>query len=142
MEPGASRSSTHSTRAFYASFGNVEPAGKRLAAGARRVGLDDDGTVAGVPGLTPRVASAALALVTAATEPQYEIVGFTPAGRATASGAARCAKVRHGLTPLAISPRQRLDDVVKTVSDLPFGGTDCSLPMRHASHSSGRSTHS
>ena len=29
-----------------------------------------------MPGLTPRDASAALALVTAATEPQYEIVGF------------------------------------------------------------------
>lgn len=33
------------------------------------------------------------------------------------------------LKPLAISPRQRLDDVLKTVSDLPFGGTDCALPM-------------
>ena len=33
------------------------------------------------------------------------------------------------LTPLALSPRQRLDDVVKTVSGLPFGGTDCALPM-------------
>jgi 60 kDa SS-A/Ro ribonucleoprotein len=37
-----------------------------------------------------------------------------------------------GLTPLAISPRQRLDDAVTAVSDLPFGGTDCSLPMRYA----------
>ena len=37
-----------------------------------------------------------------------------------------------GLTPLAISPRQRLDDAVKTVSDLPFGGTDCALPMLYA----------
>jgi 60 kDa SS-A/Ro ribonucleoprotein len=37
-----------------------------------------------------------------------------------------------GLTPLAISPRQRLDDTVKTVSDLPFGGTDCALPMLYA----------
>ena len=37
-----------------------------------------------------------------------------------------------GLTPLAISPRQRLDDAVKTVSGLPFGGTDCALPMLYA----------
>src|SRR5439155_19904406 len=69
----------------------------------------------GVPGLTPRVASAALALVTAATEPQHEIVGFFTR-----------------LKPLAISPRQRLDDAVKTVSNLPFGGTDCALPMLYA----------
>jgi 60 kDa SS-A/Ro ribonucleoprotein len=37
-----------------------------------------------------------------------------------------------GLTPLAISPRQRLDDVVKATSALPFGGTDCALPMVEA----------
>ena len=28
--------------------------------------------------------------------------------------------------------RQRLDDAVKTVSNLPFGGTDCALPMLYA----------
>jgi 60 kDa SS-A/Ro ribonucleoprotein len=37
-----------------------------------------------------------------------------------------------GLAPLSISPRQRLDDAVKAVSDLPFGGTDCALPMLYA----------
>jgi 60 kDa SS-A/Ro ribonucleoprotein len=36
-----------------------------------------------------------------------------------------------GLTPLAISPRRRLDDAVRAVSDLPFGGTNCALPMRY-----------
>jgi 60 kDa SS-A/Ro ribonucleoprotein len=55
---------------------------------------------------------AALALVTARTEPHYHVVAF-------------CDR----MVPLAISPRQRLDDVVKTVSDLRFGGTDCALPM-------------
>ena len=38
------------------------------------------GHVAGVPGLTPRDASAAMALVTAATEPRAEIVGFFAGG--------------------------------------------------------------
>jgi hypothetical protein len=37
-----------------------------------------------------------------------------------------------GLTPRSISPRQRLDDVVKLIGDLPFGGTDCALPMVEA----------
>ena len=37
-----------------------------------------------------------------------------------------------GLTPVPISPRQRLDDAVKSVSELPFGGTDCALPMLYA----------
>src|ERR687896_2576974 len=87
--------------AFYTAFGNVEPAGTRLLLALDVSGSMLSGRVAGVPGLTPRDASAALALVTAATEAQYEIVGFF----------AR-------LKPLAISPRQRLDDAVKAVSNL------------------------
>src|SRR5207253_8147494 len=34
-----------------------------------------------------------------------------------------------GLLPVNISPRQRLDDVVRTTPAIPFGGTDCALPM-------------
>ena len=119
--------------AFYTAFGNVEPAGKRLLLALDVSGSMTGGHVAGVPGLSPRDASAALALVTAATESQYEVVGFFAGkggfkkrGRQVWSG------YSDGLTPLAISPRQRLDDAVKTVSDLPFGGTDCALPMQYA----------
>jgi len=91
------------------------------------------GWVAGVLGLTPRDASAALALVTAATEPHYEIVGFfTGKGGFKKQGPSMWSGYEDGLTPLAISPRQRLDDAIKTVSDLPFGGTDCALPMLYA----------
>jgi 60 kDa SS-A/Ro ribonucleoprotein len=91
------------------------------------------GWIAGVPGLTPRDASAALALVTAATESQYEVVGFFAGKRGFKVGGRRqWYGGADGLTPLAISPRQRLDDAVKTVSDLPFGGTDCALPMLYA----------
>ena len=85
-----------------------------------------------MPGLTPRDASAALALVTAATEPRYEIVGFYAGRGGWKSGGRRRGWAADGLTPLAISPRQRLDDAVKAVSDLPFGGTDCALPMLYA----------
>jgi 60 kDa SS-A/Ro ribonucleoprotein len=119
--------------AFYTAFRNVEPAGKRLLLALDVSGSMVGGQVAGVPGLTPRDASAALSLVTAATESKYEVVGFFAGkngyrkrGRQVWSG------YTDGLTPLAISPRQRLDDAVKTVSDLPFGGTDCALPMLYA----------
>ena len=109
--------------AFYAAFGAVEPAGKRTL-----LALDVSGSmtapISGMP-ITCREASAALALVTAATEPDYDIVGFTSAG---GRGWSRDA----ALTPLSISPRQRLDDAIRAVSNLPFGGTDCSLPMLHA----------
>lgn len=114
--------------AFYASFGTVAPAGKRTL-----LALDVSGSmtspVSGLP-ISCRETSAALALVTAATEPSTTIVGFTGGsalgrwfGRRAAPG---------DVSPLAISPRQRLDDAIRAVSDLPFGGTDCALPMRWA----------
>ena len=62
-----------------------------------------------------------LALVTLAVERQAQVVGFTSkTWRGT------------GLSALTISPRQRLDDAVRAVSQLPFSGTDCALPMLHA----------
>jgi 60 kDa SS-A/Ro ribonucleoprotein len=109
--------------AFYAAYGAVQPTGKRML-----LALDVSGSmtspVSGLP-LSCREASAALALVTAATESAYEIVGFT-------SGSGGNWRTSTALTRLAISPRQRLDDAIRTVSGLPFGGTDCSLPMQYA----------
>jgi 60 kDa SS-A/Ro ribonucleoprotein len=107
--------------AFYTAFGNVEPTAKRLLLALDVSGSMGLGNVGGVPGLTPRDASAALALVTAATEQRYEVLGFF-AGRGG----------WNGLTPLSISPRQRLGDAVRGISGLPFGGTDCALPMLYA----------
>jgi 60 kDa SS-A/Ro ribonucleoprotein len=119
--------------AFYAAFGNVEPAGQRLLLALDVSGSMEFGWLAGIPALSPRDASAALALVTAATEPDYEIVGFFAGRRGWKSGTQQpYGFAEQGLSPLAISPRQRLDDAVKTVSDLPFGATDCALPMLYA----------
>jgi 60 kDa SS-A/Ro ribonucleoprotein len=98
--------------AFYATFRHVVPSGKRTLLALDVSASMDGGQVAGVPGLTPRVASAAMALVTAATEKQHAFVAF-----------------ETKLTELSISPRWRLDRVVKAVSGMPFGGTDCALPM-------------
>lgn len=119
--------------AFYTAFENVEPTGKRLLLAVDVSGSMSYGSVAGVPDLTPREASAALALVTAATEARYEVVGFFAGeGGFKKRGRNGHAGYTDGLTPLPLSPRQRLDDAVKTVSDLPFGGTDCALPMLYA----------
>ena len=119
--------------AFYAAFGNVEPSGRRMLLALDVSGSMTWGEVGGIPGLTPRDASAALALVTAATEEEPEIVGFfTGKGGFLKRGRPLHSGYQDGLTPLSISPRQRLDDAVKVVSDLPFGGTDCALPMLYA----------
>jgi 60 kDa SS-A/Ro ribonucleoprotein len=119
--------------AFYLAFGNVQPAGNRPLLALDVSGSMGGGAVAGVPGLSPRDASAAMALVTLATEQHAEVVGFH-AGRGgwTARANGRFQGRADGLTPLPLSARQRLDDAVACVSGLPFGGTDCALPMLYA----------
>ena len=112
--------------AFYLAFENVPSSGKRVM-----LALDVSGSMAspvhGLPFLSCRQASAAMALVTAAAEPLHRCVAFTE-GRYPS----RWPSHGSGLTPLVVSPRQRLDDVVRSVSALPFGGTDCALPMVEA----------
>jgi 60 kDa SS-A/Ro ribonucleoprotein len=92
------------------------------------------GCVAGVLGLSPRIASAAMAAVTIASEPMVETVAFTTRGHDQWMSPNRPvrANVPDGLSPLALTKRQRLDDIVRTVHGLPFGGTDCALPMLYA----------
>lgn len=103
-------------RAFYMTFQNVTPSNKRILLALDVSGSMSWGEIAGMPGMTPRVAAGALALVTAATEPNHHIVGFSDT-----------------LRELAISPRQRLDQVLAYIDKVPMGGTDCSLPMLYAS---------
>ena len=119
--------------AFYVAFGNVEPSFSRTLLALDVSGSMAAGCVAGIPGLTPRDASAALALVAASVESRYEVVGFfAGSGGWRSGGGNRWGWGEQGLTPLAISARQRLDDAVRTVDNLPFGGTDCALPMLYA----------
>ena len=98
--------------AFYASFRNVDPAGKRMLLALDVSGSMSCGAVSGIAGLSPRLASAAMALVTAATERDPRFVAFTTE-----------------LIELAISPSAKLDEVVTAIDRLPFGGTDCAQPM-------------
>lgn len=109
---------------FYASFGFVEPTGKRTL-----LGLDFSGSmgslVAGMP-ISAREAVAAMAMVTARTEDEWEAVAFTASSHiGYGYGAA-------ALAPVTLSPRQRMDDVLAKSAAYPFGRTDCSLPMTWA----------
>ncbi len=139
-------------KAFYASFGAVEVTGKRFLLALDISGSMANSNIAGMPGITPRIGSAALALVTAAVEPQHHIVGFTcqpdglrnhNAGRDkslikkfwAAPADSKCHMFGGGacgVSELTISPRQRLDDVTDYVAKLPMGGTDCAAPMLYA----------
>jgi 60 kDa SS-A/Ro ribonucleoprotein len=121
--------------AFYLAFGSVVPAHKRTLLALDVSGSMAGGTIAGVPGLSPRVASAAMAAVILATEPSTHSIGFTAAGGGKpfrTNGKGSLNGYDTSVTELALSSRQRLDDIVKTVSNLTFGGTDCALPMLYA----------
>jgi 60 kDa SS-A/Ro ribonucleoprotein len=100
--------------AFYTAFRSVEPTGRRLLLALDVSGSMAMGRVAG-SSLTPREASAAMALMTAATEANTHVVGFG-----------------SEMVSLPISPSMRLDDAVRIVSGLPFASTDCAQPMLYA----------
>jgi 60 kDa SS-A/Ro ribonucleoprotein len=119
---------------FYLSAGNIEPTGKRTLLALDVSGsmtMDDIMAPPGAdfwarrtenPAITPRDASAAMAMLTARSESDWTCMGFTGSMNNNQAAALKAA------SELSISPKQRLDDVIKTVSDLPFGHTDCALP--------------
>lgn len=103
--------------AFYESFNNVQATGKRLC-----LGLDVSGSMAGTlvcgtPGLSAREACAAMAMVTAKVEKDAHFIAFDTEDYA-----------------LALSPKQRLDDIVNVLARTGGGGTDCALPILWAAN--------
>ena len=98
--------------AFYLSFDTIEPTEKRWLLALDVSGSMSKENISGVPSLTPRVASSAMAMATARVEANYHIMAFS-----------------KGFIPLSISPKQRLDDICRYTEKLPFDGTDCAVPM-------------
>ena len=101
--------------AFELSFGAVEPAGTRHLLGLDVSASMSGGEIAGVPGLSPRAATAALAVVAARTEPWAAIMGFD-----------------HGIRDLGVTAKDSILDATEKVSINNGGGTDASLPMTWA----------
>ena len=100
--------------AFHSAFGNIEPTGKR-----HLIAVDVSGSMAWTnianSFLTPRDASAAMAMVSVRTEALTHVIAFD-----------------QSVSTVALSPKTRLDDAVRAVSCLPARGTDCALPMLYA----------
>jgi 60 kDa SS-A/Ro ribonucleoprotein len=101
--------------AFYLGFKAVEPTGLSYLLALDISSSMCGARISGTP-LDARTASAAMALVTANVEKDYEIVGF-----------------HNSLVRLdKISPKMRLDDVIAYINRLDFGSTDCSAPFKYA----------
>lgn len=98
--------------AFYLAFDNIIPTNKPIVLALDVSGSMSNGEVAGISGLTPRVAAAALAMVTYKTEKMVSIISF-----------------QDKIVPLDISRQKSLADVVESTENLPFGHTDCAQPM-------------
>lgn len=99
--------------AFYLAFDNIEPTGKRIM-----LALDVSSSMSSTFGGTNVSCcegASAMALVTAKSEANYIITRFN-----------------DGIESIPISPRQRLDDVLKYTRDINTGGTDCALPILYA----------
>lgn len=101
--------------AFYLSFGNVEKTGKRLVI-ACDVSHSMGSLISGMP-ISSREAVAALAMLAVKVEgvDSSYVVAFDKT-----------------LSPLAISPKQRLDDVIRMMRIWDGSSTDCALPMIQA----------
>lgn len=100
---------------FYDSFKNLVPTNKRIL-----LALDVSGSmgwdpVCGIECMNAREISCAMAMVFDNLEKDVDIMGFS-----------------YEFIPLSISSKRRLDDNINTVSNLPFGRTDISLPFTWA----------
>ncbi len=102
--------------AFYATFGNAPRTGKRLVVTLDVSPAMDSPFVTGAPGLTPRDATCAMALVAVATEPETWVLALGETA-----------------TLIEVAPGQRLEELVKATTDLPGGTLDRAYPMLWAS---------
>jgi 60 kDa SS-A/Ro ribonucleoprotein len=101
--------------AFRLAFANVEPANKRTMVALDVSGSMGWSTIAGT-NITPAMGSAAMALITVATEPQVYVTAFS-----------------QGMVPVpGITPKSTLKSVVEAAARITMGGTDCAAPMVHA----------
>jgi 60 kDa SS-A/Ro ribonucleoprotein len=101
-------------QAFYMAFQNAEPTGQRYMLGLDVSASMTGGAIMGTH-LTPREASAAMAMVTVRNEEWVESMAFS-----------------NGIMKFPMTKSQSLRDVTAAMAKMPFSSTDCSLPIKYA----------
>ena len=117
-------------RACVLAFDDLEPIAERVYLAVDVSGSMGWSHVAGLSNLTAREAAAAMAMVIARHAERHVIKGFSAAG-GTDRSFGRWAS-RTAMQALPITGSSTLREAVEATSDLPFGGTDCALPMLDA----------
>ena len=120
--------------AFDQSFATAPQTNQRFYLGIDVSGSMGSGEVAGVPGLTPRMAAAAMAMAIARREPNYYIAGFASGSYPDPRDGFRMTSMRGMATmaPLSITATDSLTDAMHKTQGLDFGRTDCALPILDA----------
>jgi 60 kDa SS-A/Ro ribonucleoprotein len=126
--------------AFYLSFKAVKPAGKRFVLALDVSASMDGGVVAGADGLTPRIASCAMSLITAATEPNTTTIAFSSGSRSSLASSyswynrTSTSDGLDGVSEINITPKDRLDTVAEKSDALSvgMGATQIDLPFKWA----------
>lgn len=117
-------------QAFGDSFDYLEPTGKRFYLAVDVSPSMFSGEVTGIPGLTPGAAAACLALSIAKAEKGNYLI------RMFSGAAGQVAWLNRydtsSLVPLGINDRCGFGQAMQAVSNRPWGGTDCALPMLDA----------
>ena len=118
-------------QAFDQSFATAPQTNQRFYLGIDVSRSMASGQVAGVPGLTPRMAAAAMAMAIGRREPNYYIAGFAAGDYGYALNGGFRGR-RTAMAPLSITGSDSLNYAMYKTQGLDFGGTDCALPMLDA----------
>lgn len=110
---------------LYMSFDAITPSGKNILLGLDISGSMDSASIAGLPYVSAREASAVMAMVTARCEKNYHMIAFTDTNGEQYNKSS-------GVTDVNISPKDRLDKVISYLSAMPMGRTDCAIPVMYA----------
>lgn len=100
--------------AFELAFQEVVPSNKRFYLALDVSGSMGWSTIAGMP-ITPAQGSAAMALITARTEPYCHVAGFSTS-----------------LVPISVTKKTSLSSLTADIAMITMGGTDCAAPMLDA----------
>ncbi len=102
--------------AFYASFKDVEPSGKRILYAVDVSGSMRGARASGLTNISVFEAAAVMTMAAASVEDDFTLIAFDT-----------------GTFELnQLSNRQRLDDIVARFQSFGGGGTDCALPFKYA----------